>query len=262
MNQTIKEIIEYGERIPHFHKDFPLILFWSHRSGCTSLANWFFFQIGLYDEAMRCDPFIHYYEFQIYKNTNSYYKELEMELLSLKKETIKLVRNPYKRAVSSFLVLYNNPYAVKQWEDIKEYFYNDENIKRGISFKQFLYYVKDIGPKSIQLDQHFSQQYIEGEENFIKQYIKLENFNKEILNIEKKYDLLSSDILSLTKSSHHRSHQMIHQGNHAESDIMDLRFPSLPTYRSFYDEETLKLVSEIFTDDFKAYGYKKNEINF
>ncbi|MGE6539364.1 hypothetical protein [Bacillus luti] len=39
-------------------------------------------------------------------------------------------------------------------------------------------------------------------------------------------------------------------------------FPSLPTYRSFYDEEALNLVLEIFTDDFEAYGYMKNEINF
>ncbi len=37
MKDNIKGLIEYSERIPHFHKDFPIILFWSHRSGCTSL---------------------------------------------------------------------------------------------------------------------------------------------------------------------------------------------------------------------------------
>ncbi|WP_237980537.1 sulfotransferase family 2 domain-containing protein [Bacillus thuringiensis] len=262
MEDNIKELIEYSERIPHFHKDFPIILFWSHRSGCTSLANWFLFQIGLYETAMRYNPFVHYYEFQIYKNTTSYYTELEMELLSLKKETIKLVRNPYKRAVSSFLVLYNNPYALKQWKDIKSYFYNDEHIEKGISFKQFLYYVKEIGAKSSQLDQHFSQQYIAGEEKVIKQNIKLENFNKIIPKLEKEFGLLSSDISLLTNSSHHRSHQMIHKGNYADSDITNPQFPSLPTYQSFYDDESLKLVSEIYNDDFEVYGYKKNEINF
>ena len=41
MNEDIKALIEYGERIPHFHKDFPIILFWSHRSGCTSLQTGF-----------------------------------------------------------------------------------------------------------------------------------------------------------------------------------------------------------------------------
>lgn len=32
-------------RVPHFHKDFPLILFWSQKSGCTSLAHWFFIKL-------------------------------------------------------------------------------------------------------------------------------------------------------------------------------------------------------------------------
>jgi len=39
VNEDIKKLIEYGEWIPHFHAGFPIILFWSYRSGCTSLAN-------------------------------------------------------------------------------------------------------------------------------------------------------------------------------------------------------------------------------
>lgn len=42
--ELLNHVILHKERIPHFHKDFPLILFWSHRSGCTTLANWFFFK--------------------------------------------------------------------------------------------------------------------------------------------------------------------------------------------------------------------------
>nr|EJQ80377.1 hypothetical protein IGC_02389 [Bacillus cereus HuA4-10] len=211
---------------------------------------------------MKYAPFIHYYESEIYKNKIDYYTNLEMQLLKLSKDTIKLACNPYKRAVSSFLILYDTPYASKQWEQIREYFYNDKNDSKGISFKQFLYYVKEIGAKSSQLDQHFSQQYIEGEEKVIKQNIKLENFNTIIPKLEKKYGLLSSDISLLTNSTHHRAHQIIYKENYANRDITNPQFPSLPTYRSFYDEEALKLVSEIYNDDFEAYGYKKNEINF
>ncbi|MFJ7557889.1 sulfotransferase family 2 domain-containing protein [Bacillus thuringiensis] len=262
MNDNIKKIIEFAGRIPHFQKDFPLILFWSHRSGCTSLANWFFFQIGLYDEAINYAPFIHHYEFNIYKNKTSYYEGLETELLKLKKDTFKLVRNPYKRSVSSFLILYNNPYADKQWADIKQYFYNDKNINKGISFKQFLYYVKALNPKSDQLDSHFSQQYIQGEEKFIKHHIKLENFGETISKIEQQYELKHSNLLLLTQSPHHRAHEMNYKGSYADHDITNPLFPKLPTYKSFYDKESIELVSEIFTDDFESYGYKKNEINF
>lgn len=43
--ELLNHVILHKDRIPHFHKDFPLILFWSHRSGCTTLANWFFFKL-------------------------------------------------------------------------------------------------------------------------------------------------------------------------------------------------------------------------
>ena len=46
--ELLNHVILHKDRIPHFHKDFPLILFWSHRSGCTTLANWFFFKLIIY----------------------------------------------------------------------------------------------------------------------------------------------------------------------------------------------------------------------
>lgn len=42
--ELLNHVILHKDRIPHYHKDFPIILFWSHRSGCTALANWFFFK--------------------------------------------------------------------------------------------------------------------------------------------------------------------------------------------------------------------------
>ena len=44
-NEDIKRIINHESRFPHFHPDFPLLLFWSPKSGCTSLANWFSFRL-------------------------------------------------------------------------------------------------------------------------------------------------------------------------------------------------------------------------
>lgn len=103
--ELLNHVILHKDRIPHFHKDFPLILFWSHRSGCTTLANWFFFQIGLFPEAKKYHDFIHYYEFWVYKNNTNYIPELQNGLLTAKKDVCKLVRNPYTRAVSSFYCL-------------------------------------------------------------------------------------------------------------------------------------------------------------
>ncbi|MED0876857.1 sulfotransferase family 2 domain-containing protein [Bacillus mobilis] len=261
MKNVNQELLNYvtlhKDRIPHFHQDFPLILFWSHRSGCTALANWFFFQIGLFTEAKKYNDFIHYYEFWVYKNHTNYIPELQCDLLTAKKDVCKLVRNPYTRAVSSFLLLADNPYANPQWESIRKYFYNDKYSKHGISFKQFLYYVQAFGSNSEALDIHFSQQYVPGEENFIKYYIPLEDFNTQITNIEHTYDLIKSNLALLTDSNHHRAHKMLYTGSYADLSITDAAFPRFPTYESFYDKETMALVTEIYAQDFEMYPYTK-----
>lgn len=101
-------IIKYG-RVPHFNSNFPLILFWSQKSGCTSLAHWFFYQINLFKQAIKYDSFIHNYENEIYKNSSDYFIELAAALYTNGKDSYKLVRNPYTRAVSSFFSLIAPP---------------------------------------------------------------------------------------------------------------------------------------------------------
>src|SRR4051812_41416866 len=90
---TLRRVIK--DRIPHFHQDFPLTLFWSQKSGCTTLAQWFFFQIGLLEQAMQYSPWIHTYEHEKYITKTNHKKEVIENLLEGKKDTFKLVRNPY-----------------------------------------------------------------------------------------------------------------------------------------------------------------------
>lgn len=103
--ELLNHVILHKDRIPHYHKDFPIILFWSHRSGCTALANWFFFQIGLFTEAKKYNDFIHYYEFWVYKNNTNYIPELQNGLLEGKKDVCKLVRNPIQGLSAHFYYL-------------------------------------------------------------------------------------------------------------------------------------------------------------
>ncbi|HFK1792859.1 TPA: hypothetical protein ACGXGE_005781, partial [Bacillus pacificus] len=47
ITMSFANMIKY-RRVPLFNSNFPLILFWSQKSGCTSLAHWFFYQINLF----------------------------------------------------------------------------------------------------------------------------------------------------------------------------------------------------------------------
>lgn len=252
----LEEIIKW--RIPNYHKDFPIILFWSQKSGCTSLLKWFFFQIGRLEEAEAYNPWLHYYEEEVYKGPE-YTEELIQSLLAKQKKTYKLVRNPYKRAVSQFLILSSIkglPYWEREWEKIRTFFYQDKDSKRGITFKQFLIYVRDY-PEAI--DDHFKPQYLEREEQFVQDYIYLENFNYDIRELEKQFRLKKSNLKELSDSSHHLSNSMVLTGHFANIEIVNDTFlgdKKVPTYESFYNEETIELVHQIYRKDFEVYGYE------
>lgn len=250
-------IVRY--RAPHFHKDFPIVLFWSQKSGCTTLAKWFYHQIGLLDEAMEYNQWIHAYDQEVYKNKVNYLKAVLPSISSGEKTTIKLIRNPYKRAVSQFLILgtTEGAYWDKEWEKIRTVIYGNKHSERGITFKQFLTYIRDYRDMA---DNHFHPQYVAGEEFFVKKYIRLENFSKEIRKLERKYGLKKTDLSQFLQSPHHLSKSMVVNCDFSNVEITKGVFISnreLPTYESFYDSESISMVNSIFHNDFIKYGYKK-----
>ncbi|ARW58527.1 beta-galactosidase [Bacillus phage Carmel_SA] len=252
---SISNVINYG-RVPHFNSNFPLVLFWSQKSGCTSLAHWFFYQINLFKQAIKYNSFIHNYENEIYKNSSYYFIELAAALYAKRKDTYKLVRNPYTRTVSSFFSLIAPPYIENPaWKPIRCFYYGDDNCNKPISFKIFLYYLKAQMKDLEQIDPHLMQQYVPDEEEFVTKYIYLENFSTEIVHLEQIYQLKTSPLHILTKSWHHQKDRAIFKGNFADADITDPLFPRLPTYDSFYDLETIQLVQDIFNKDFITYKY-------
>lgn len=236
----LSKIPDYG--LPYYHNSFPLVLFYTHKSGCTSLGKWFFFQIGLMKQENTYEVWKNLHE---YTSRTNYRKELNICITERKKTIYKLVRNPYKRAVSSFLQIVSYPYLFEKFEG---------DYNKGLSFKNFLYQVQKMGSDKGSIDPHIDQQYIQGEEKYIKNFIYLEDFDNQIRQIEGRYGLLHSPLIELTKSPHHFSNKMKMEGQHAETVITSNSLVH-PTYKSFYDEETLELVKKLYKKDFNAYSY-------
>ncbi|MBH8597297.1 sulfotransferase family 2 domain-containing protein [Thermoactinomyces sp. CICC 10523] len=239
--------------VPLFHPNFPIVLFWSQKSGCTSLFNWFFFQLGLLKEAERSGG-VHWYRYN-YVNENNYKKRL-MNQIKIK-DCYKLVRNPYKRSVSAFIQVLST--QTDEYRKINKSLYNDENSNKGISFKQFIHYIK-INLPGGSIDSHCFPQYFDNEEKYVKNnYIYLEDFDHHLSKIEQKYKLKKSHS-SLFKSPHHNSHRMIEKGYFSEFKFTreTIQSGKLPTYESFYDEELKNLVRSIYNKDFEIYGYDQD----
>ncbi|NPC91402.1 sulfotransferase family 2 domain-containing protein [Bacillus sp. WMMC1349] len=233
---------------PLYAKDFPIIMFWIPKSGCTILNRWFFFQNGLLDDVEKKSAGdVHSYRNFVYTKTKNDQQALTKDLLDRRKDTYKLVRNPFRRAVSSFLATICSPQFICLFH---------RDIHSGLSFSQFLYHLHDLGSEIDSLDRHVGCQYIEGEEEVVENYIYLEQICSQIREIENKYMLLKSPLSQLSKSSHHLSDLMTKKGKFANTVLtMSSLNWVFPTYESFYNLETKELVQEIFKKDFEIYGY-------
>ena len=242
--------------LPLYEDEFPIIFFWSPKSGCTSLIKWYFFQLGLLEKAIEYNPWIHYYRMNIHEQQENYLQKIKEQLSTGKKAIYKQVRNPYNRAVSSFFALFAS-------QDMMDQVFPNGK-PNDLSFKKFLYQIKNIGVERGVMNPHIAQQYVEGEEEIIKNYVHLECFTTEIRDIEKKYNLLESPIPSIITSHHHRTLKMTgldektSQEVNASSDVLN---EISADYRDYYDHEAIELVSELFSKDIENYGYhKKNQI--
>lgn len=60
---------------------------------------------------------------------------------------------------------------------------------------------------------HYVQQYVQAEEEFVTNYIYLENFSSEISNLENIYALKKSPLNLLTMSWHYLSENTLFKGD-------------------------------------------------
>ncbi|MBY6037691.1 sulfotransferase family protein [Fictibacillus nanhaiensis] len=245
--QVVEQLIK--KTPPLYHENFPVVLFWTPKSGCTSLMKWFFYHIGHLEKALEYSPWVHKYRLEVFQ-ANRNHPSFATNILHSKKEYIKLIRNPYKRAVSSFYAVIKNPHFLGM---------NRKHLaESGLSFIQFLNLVKEVFTEDVQPDLHLYKQSVSGEKTAINRYIRLESFQASINNIERRYRLTKSPLSLFKESPHHHNHHMKIMGQHQNTIIQlkDLNnVKPLPSYESLYDKQAVKLVEEIYADDISLYRY-------
>lgn len=258
-------------RKPLYYKDFPFIIFWSQKSACTVLVKWFFFHIGKIEDALKYSKWIHKYENQVFKNTEKYLEDVEKAIREGNKPAFKFVRDPYKRAVSSFLMLFGghvkkNPgnFANTMWSKLGTFHEIENILPSGISFKMYLEYLKYSLDRQEYVNGHFARQYTNDEEKIIQKYYKIEQLKDHLDALTIEYGLIEAPD-TVFDSTHHKNYTKCNEN--VSDTIFNLNSGLLkqtPSYEYFYSPTTIKLVEDIFADDFKHYGYPKDmlEKNF
>jgi len=235
-----------------------IVLLWSAKAGCTFAIKWFFFQMNLLDAALYYHPWIHYYRDEVYHNSAGYKSNLN-SLWNDDYKVVKIVRNPFTRAVSSYIAalqfLNSDIPIVKTSKDfVKKEISSGDN---KLSFRKFIKKLTtfDISQENIHWreQQHFLEK-----NNILKPdyIIKLEGSESSLKKVEKDLNLRSSN-LSLFRKSTHNTKKGVFSVFCGDKDFQFDPQIVYPDYKYFYDDELMQMVTSIYRNDFIVYGYEQ-----
>ena len=241
-----------------------MVLLWSAKAGCSFTVKWFFYQMNLLDAANHYNPWIHDYREEVFYKSHGYREGIK----DLRNNTgdynvIKFVRNPYSRAVSSLFHVSKGYVRRDVWAEemkrINQFVPRILPSENGetISFKEFVEYLKSIDIASC--DIHWREQVhpLEKEGILTPDYvIKIENSLKEIPHLEQDLGLRKTNLHELRESGHHLK-KVESTENVGGKRIAFSAAVSYPDFPSFYDQETMVSIYQIYKSDFEKYGYSK-----
>ena len=224
-----------------------LIMLWTPKAACTTACIMMFKHMGLLEDALKCSKWIHKYRYEVFYEKHGSVN-INDHLLSKKYFIFKVIRNPYDRAVSSYL------YEIKSTPK--------EKLKK-LSFEEFLKHIEinsGIFIYNNEIDRdityHSCPQYVKDEEIYINKYVHIEIGKEDIDEINKLCNInLDINIDNKDLTPHH-----IQRSETSNKDYLgNIPFDELPnipaSYKCFYNELTKKLVEEIYADDFTNYKY-------
>jgi hypothetical protein len=217
------------------------VLFWTPRAACTTSVSTFYKHMGLFDEVKKTYNWINDHQEIFYKT----YGRINQNILNNPKYVkIKIVRDPYKRAVSNYNVLVNH-------------------LRKGlttfdITFKEYLKRVKRDFNFNPSINYHSITQY-SSKDKFVNKIIKIENVIEDLQELDKTFNTNfreSYDYIMACNSNHIRTKNTNIDrfiGNVKASEIAKLNNPD---YKWFYNNEIKKLVEDVYGKDIINYNYE------
>ena len=219
-----------------------IIADWTAKAGCTIAMKMLFDYMNVLEEALEYNPWVHNYRMHVYYDKFGRVTEKHMNSKNYLK--LKFVRNPFNRAVSSFIHCCKYPFLLAEYENSNP------------SFNDFL---KLLHSKKLGINcggGHYRIQNWDLNRIYDK-IIQIENINDHIHSLNQKYNVnLKNDF----SSNHHvkKSKYIKNFGNVKRNEILNY-FASnnqeSPTYDSYYSDENYQLVSDIYSDDITPLGY-------
>jgi len=214
----------------------------NHKAGCTMLVQAVLRSIGLLDEALRHDPWVHVY--RIGPHHAAHPATLDA-LSDPSVPGIRTSRNPYARTVSSYfhaVVMARTAGPHLEWP----------RRFAGMTFREFVSELERLDLETF--NPHVGSQLSLHDRTFPNRYhvVRIEDAASGLSEFNRLHGTdYSFD--GLPTPSHH---QTVVPAMRCDPDT---RFyptsAGVPPYRHFYDDRLLRAVRRIFSADFDAFGY-------
>ena len=113
------------------------VVYWSPKSACTTTLIWFLHVSGFAEEARRHSSWPHRYRLEVYNRSEAFRRDLAAGFKDMRR--IRVIRDPYDRAVSSFRHAVGTGYAD---EGLSAFLKRDLETDERFSFREFLDYLE------------------------------------------------------------------------------------------------------------------------
>jgi hypothetical protein len=246
--------------LPLVKEGFPVVCCWSAKAGCTTVLKWFLQHNGLLEQALQHSAWLHDYRLQSLFEEPGYERRCRQAVRSDAFRVIKVIRDPAKRAVSTYLhyLRYASPQwigttVLTEWKAA-----NGLAGQRGVSFEHFLKFVIDLQRRRQPLEPHVRPQYDRDWDPHVDAFIPLENLAAGLGETERLCGLPHVDVQSLSESQHHNR-----PTGHQQWPCNASRFPAtaetldqlgVPPAELLLDVVTIPLVQAAYRKDYEAYG--------
>jgi hypothetical protein len=216
-----------GEAI--YDEERKIIMFWTPKAACTVSIKMMYDHMGTLNKALDYNKWVHNYRIAHRQNIDS-------NVVRKCKVRFKVVRNPYARAVSSYLLISEN-YSFYQFLNIL--LTNNMNYTQNGAVNKHITY-------------HSIPQYVKNEEQYIDTYIKIENGQREIdekINVPYGHNLKIDN-----KTSNHHNIKHDYSGFIGGTPRNNIKM--IPkSYKNFYNDTIRVLVEKLYSNDIHKYGY-------
>lgn len=229
-----------------------LLLLWSAKSGCTFAVKWLFTQMGVPEACAR--P--HKYRAELYESEQQKAAVMDFAKAPGSYRVVKFIRDPFKRAVSSYIQA-----ARFGYEDaaICAFLERTVDATSRFSFREFLRYLGTVDLASCdihhQLQTHALERCYMPASMFL---VNLDHSMRTLPKLEAFLALAQTDPDQFRESHHHTRRPSSQPGDFQGDtvfDIYDKAAPEMPDFHSFYDAELTDSVASLYAEDFVRYGF-------